>query len=212
MRVLRAVSLGVIRLLRWIAFEFLPLRVGAMGFPALATVCRLAGCGVALGILSVELRGSATSGAVMLILVWTGSALTAVLIGNCAREWTFELCSRLVTLSGHTFCRTGVTLGGRAFLEVHYPRGTWLRCEFGAAGSVYEWTDENGRCNRLETRLRLDASQGAYTSWPMIRLITAPQRGIALVGAQPVPNSRFVEKAAGSCRDRTQMKLPGTHI
>jgi hypothetical protein len=152
MRVLRAISLGVIRLLTWIAFEFLPLHVGPTGFRALATICRLAGCGVALGILSVELRGSVSSGAVMLVLVWVGSALTAVLIGNFTKEWTFELCSRLVTLSGRMFFRTGVTLGGRAFLEVHYPRGTWLRCEFGAAVSVYEWTDPNGRCNRLETK------------------------------------------------------------
>jgi hypothetical protein len=189
MRLLRAVCLGVIRLLRWIAFEFLPLRVGAGGFPGLATVCRLAGCGVALGILSVELRGSATSGAATLILFWTGSALTAVLIGNCAREWTFELCSRLVTLSGHTFCRTGVTLGGRAFLEVHYPRGTWLRCEFGAADSVYEWTDRNGRCKRLEIQPRLDSGR------KFIHIVvddpphhSASEGGIAWVEAQPVPD------------------------
>jgi hypothetical protein len=174
MQILRAVSLGVIRLLRWIAFEFLPLRLGAIGFRALATVCRLVGCGVALGILSVELRASATPGVAMLVLVWVASALTAVLIGNFAREWTFELGSRLVTSSGHTFCRTGVTLGGRAFLEIHYPGGTWLRCEFGPADSVYEWTDPNGRCNRLETRPRLNTDQSPYASSPMIRVITAP--------------------------------------
>jgi hypothetical protein len=187
MYALRAISLALIRLLTWIAFEFLPLRAEASAFRVLGTVCRLAGCGVALGILSVELRESVTTRGAMLVLVWAVSAPTAVLIGNFAKEWTFELCSRLVTLSGRTFFRTGVTLGGRAFLEVHYPRGIWLRCEFGPAGSVYEWNDANGCCNRLETEPCPDAGQSAYTLWPVIRVNKVPREG-----ALP----------AGSCRHR----------
>lgn len=184
MYALRTISLGVIRLLRWIAFEFLPLRAEARAFRVLGTVCRLAGCGVALGILSVELRESATARGAMLVLVWAGSALTAILIGNFAKEWAFELCSRLVTLSGHTFCRTGVTLGGKAFLEVHYPRGIWLRCEFGPTGSVYEWNDANDRCNRVETEPCPDTSQSAYTLWPVIRVNKVPHEGALPVQRQ----------------------------
>lgn len=58
----------------------------------------------------------------------------ALLIGNIAREWTFALCSGVATACGYKFQTKGITRGGRMFLEIHYPKGTWLRCECGADG------------------------------------------------------------------------------
>jgi hypothetical protein len=172
---LRAGSLAVTGLVRWVVFEVLPLPRSTRGDQVVAVACRLVGCGAALGILSVELQASARSHGEMLALLWAGSALTAMLIGNVAREWMFWVCTSVATWMGHAFHRDGVTLGGRTFVEIHYPTMTWVRCECGAGEFSCEWTEPTGRCHRVEVQFRANAGRNAEKWGPAIRVTTAPR-------------------------------------
>jgi hypothetical protein len=123
----------------------------------------------------VELQASAPLHGEVLALLWTGSALTAVLIGNIARELMFGVCSSVATWMGHAFHRDGVTLGGRTFLEIHYPEMTWVRCECAVDEFSYEWTEPTGRCNRVDVRFRPNSGQAMDELRPVVRVITAPR-------------------------------------
>jgi hypothetical protein len=103
--------------------------------------------------------------------------LTAVLIGNIAREWMFGVCTSVATLMGRAFYRAGVTIGGRTFLEIHYPTMTWLRCECGADGFSCEWTEPTGRCNRVDVRFRANYGRNLKKECPVIQVTTAPRLG-----------------------------------
>jgi hypothetical protein len=172
---LRAGSRIVACLVRWVLFEMLPLPLSTRGHHALGVVCRLVGCAASWGILSVALRASAASHGEMLALLWAASALTAVLIGNVAREFMYGLCASMATWLGHAFQRCGVTLGGRIFLEVHYPSRTWLRYEYGADEFSYEWTEPTGRCNRIDVLFRRTCCENGRQWRPVIRVFTAPR-------------------------------------
>ena len=63
----------------------------------------------------------------------------------------FALAQRLTNSLGYRFRREGVMLDGKRFCETHYPDGTWMRTEHGPEGTVCEWTDELGACNRIVT-------------------------------------------------------------
>lgn len=171
----RAGSRVVCCLVRWLVFEVLPLPLSTRGYHAVGAACRFVGCAASLGILSVALRASAASHGEMLALLWAASALTALLIGNIAREFMFGLCASMATWMGHAFQRCGVTLGGRIFLEVHYPSMTWLRWECGADEFSYEWTEPTGRCNRIDVRFRRACSENLKQLRPVIRVFTAPR-------------------------------------
>jgi hypothetical protein len=175
MSILRAVSRAVICLVRWITFEVLPVPMSTRGYLVVGAACRLVSCGVAFRILSVELQTSAVSHGGELALLWAASGLTALLIGNIAREWLFGVCLSIATFAGHVFHREGVTLSGRAFLEVHYPAMTWVRCEFEADEFSCEWTEPTGRCNRIDIPLRANSAGNAEKLRPEIRVTTAPR-------------------------------------
>jgi len=160
----------VICFVRWLVFEVLPLPISTRGDYVVGAACRLVACGVSIGILSVELQTSATLRGEALALLWAASALTAVLIGNVARELMFGICSSVAAWTGHAFHRDGVTLGGRTFLEVHYPTMTWARCECGADEFSYEWTEPTGRCNRIDVRFRSNSGQNATNRRTVIRV------------------------------------------
>ena len=81
--------------------------------------------------------------------------------------------------------KAAARLGGRGFLEVHGPLGTGLRCELGPAGSVYEWTELDGRCNRLAFR-RLPVRLTGL-GWPR-------DAGLAAGASAPCPK-RCVERS-----------------
>ncbi len=164
---LRTVTQRGIYCIRWAVCEFLPLPWSSGSSQIVSMACRLVGCAAALGILSVELEASAGSHGAVLAMLWAGSAVTAVLIGNVAREWTFAFCSSVATWMGHAFHRKGFTLDGLSFLEIHYPSMTWVRCEYAADELSCEWTEPTGRCNRIEVLLRP----------PAIRILTAPRTG-----------------------------------
>jgi len=159
---------------RWFALEFLPLRIAARASDIAGAVCRFVGCGVALGVLSVEIQMRAMAHGVTVTLLWFGSALTALFIGNFVREWMFAFCSRVANLCGYAFRRRGVTLGGQTFSEICYPKGTWLRCECGATGASYEWTQPDGSCNRVEVLLGARAGRKERMLPPVVRVVTAP--------------------------------------
>ncbi len=171
----RAGSWAVICLIRWIVFEVLPLPRSTRAYDFVGVACRLVGCGVAIGILSVELQASAASHGEMLVLLWAGSALTAILIGNIARELMFVICASVATVMGHAFHRDGVTLGGRTFQEIHYPTMTWARCELRADEFSYEWTEPTGRCSRVDVQFRANCAQDTRKPRPVIRVTTAPR-------------------------------------
>ena len=159
----------------WLLFEFLPLRAEEPSiFGVVGTACRLIGCGVALGILTTELQASTGCHGAELLVLRGGSALTALFIGNFAREWAFAFCAALANFFGRTFRRAGTTLDGRTFLEIHYPKGTWLRCEYSRTQLSYEWTEPNGRCNRLEARFRAVGNRNTPILQPSIRFYAAP--------------------------------------
>ena len=162
-------------LVRWVLFEVLPLPVSTRGFHLVGVVCRLVGCTVSLAILTMELRASAASHGEVLALLWAVSVLTALLIGNVAREVLFGVCSSVASLMGRKFYRDGVTFGGRSFLEIHYPTKTWLRCECVADEISCEWTDPTGRCSRLDLQLRPDSAHSAKRRQPVMRMTTAPR-------------------------------------
>ena len=82
MTILRAGSWAVICLLRWVVFEVLPLPKSTRGYHVVGATCRLVGCGVSFGILSVALQARATSHGEVLALLWAASALTALLISG----------------------------------------------------------------------------------------------------------------------------------
>jgi hypothetical protein len=154
--IFRAGYSAVVCLVRWVSFEVLPLPVSTRAYHLAGMACRLVGCGVSFGILSLEVQASATSHGELLVVLWAGSALIALLIGNIAREWMFGVCASVATWIGHAFPRDGITLGGRTFLEIHYPTKTWIRYECGAGDFSYEWTELTGRCNRVEVRFRVN--------------------------------------------------------
>jgi hypothetical protein len=158
--------------------------MGTSGCHVAAAACRLAGCGVTLGILAVELQASARLHGEALVLLWAVSALTAMLIGNIAREWMFGACSSVATLMGRAFQRDGVTLAGRTFMEIHYPTTTWVRCECGTDGFSFEWTDPSGRCNRVEVKFRANCGRNPQARRPVVRVITAPRINCSLPQAR----------------------------
>lgn len=152
MDIFRATSRAAICLVRWVSFEVLPLPLSMRSYHLVGLVCRLIGCGVCFGILSLAVQTSSTSHGKLLVALWAGSALTALFIGNIAREWMFGVCTSVATWIGHTFHREGVTLGGRTFLEVHFPAKTWIRYECGADEFSCEGTEPTGRCHRIDVR------------------------------------------------------------
>jgi hypothetical protein len=81
----------------------------------------------------------------------------------------------MANLMGRAFHRDGVTLAGRTFLEIHYPTMTWVRCECGADGFSYEWTEPTGRCNRVDVQFRAIYGRNVEKWRPVIRVITAPR-------------------------------------
>jgi hypothetical protein len=170
-----ATSRAAVCLIRWVVFEVLPVPVSTGGYQVVGAACRLISCGVTFRILSMEVQASADSHGGVWALLWMASGLTAVLIGNIAREWLFGVCSSLATFTGHSFQREGVTLSGRAFLEVHYPAMTWVRCESKADEFSCEWTEATGRCNRIDLQLRANGGGNAAILRPEIRVTTAPR-------------------------------------
>ncbi len=137
---------------RWFAREFLALAPVTAIDSRLAGVSRVLGCAVIAVSLRAELQAgllpTVPAAAIQLAL----AALTAVLFGNIAKEVALDLVARLAIWRGREFVRTGITLGGSRFWEVHFTDGTWARCETAPSQLTCEWTEPDGRCRRFELR------------------------------------------------------------
>ena len=150
---------------RWFVHEALPFAVHPPASSLIAAGCRGVGCCAMATVLYVELRNGLAPSAPLAVAQLAMSALIAVLLGNIVRECAFEVCSALTTYSGRAFFREGITVAGARFEEVHYPGGTWFRCESGSEVVTCEWTEPDGRCSQIEIRAEAEGMT-CYTSAP----------------------------------------------
>jgi hypothetical protein len=150
---LKGLATGALHALKWFVHEFLWLVIRPAAGSELAWLCRLLGCLVIAVSLRAELREGLLPNTAAAFTQFGLAAITAVLFGNVVKEFAFDLCARCVMWSGRTFVRNGLTVSGKTFCEIQFRDGTWLRCETGDASTSCEWTEPDGRCNRLELRL-----------------------------------------------------------
>ena len=151
---MRILSHGFIRAYwasRWFAYEFLAIAVGRSPSAILTSSCRVLGIVVMLAIARISLSNGLTTGALNAATQCVFIGLVAILLGNLAKETAIDLGARVMNSLGRDFSRTGATLGGNVYRETLYSDGTWIRCESGPAGTVCEWTDTSGACNRIVT-------------------------------------------------------------
>jgi len=150
---LRNLVTGGLRVLKWFVHEFLLLVIRPAAGAGLAWLCRLVGCLVTAMSLGAELREGMLPNHAAAVIQFGLAALTAILLGNVAKEVAFDLCARCVVWSGRAFVRNGLTASGKTFWEIQFRDGTWLRCEAGGASTSCEWTEPDGQCTRLELGL-----------------------------------------------------------
>lgn len=134
---------------QWLVHEFLTPGSSRDGHAVLTTGARLVGCSAICGILRVELGRGLPAGVIPAVAYMALAGVTAVMLGNLAKEMAFTMCEALVTALGRVFSRRGCSLTGRRFHELHFPDGTWVRHEQQRQRIVCEWTDRLGRCHRV---------------------------------------------------------------
>jgi hypothetical protein len=140
-----------VNLARWFGAEFLriPMRFGVV--PVLTAISRLSGIAVTGAALYLQLRGTYQLTGYVYLTQWCLAIPLALLVGNVAKECGFILAERTAAALGLDFDRRGYTLDGRRFRKTLYPDGSWTRCETSARGTVCEWTDPFGRCEKVVT-------------------------------------------------------------
>ncbi len=117
----------------------------------LGVACRLTGCAATLLLVRFALGRGVESPAALAVLQITLAGVIAVLIGNILEEVAFALSKQLMNWLGQPFARMTRTLRGRVISETYFPDGTWVRRETWKAGVVWEWTERDGSCARIET-------------------------------------------------------------
>lgn len=153
---------GAFQVLKWFVHEFLLLTIRPAAGSRFANLCRVIGCVVIVASLRVELRDGLLPDTTAAIIQAGVASLTAILLGNIAKEFAFDLFARLTLWSGRTFVRNGLTVSGGTFWEVQFRDGTWIRCETASTQATCEWTEPDGCCNRLEVR------DPASSLWPKL--------------------------------------------
>ena len=136
--------------LRWFVHEFFLLAVRPPAGSRLTSLCRVTGCLVIVLCLCVELRDGLLPSVPAAVIQLGAAGLTAILIGNVAKEFALDLCARFMVWSRRPFVRTGLTVRGTKFWEIQFRDGTWVRGETAATGTCCEWMEPDGRCNRFE--------------------------------------------------------------
>jgi hypothetical protein len=150
-RLLLSCATAGLRALQWFVHEFFPLSTRLVATSTSGSLCRLIGCIVIVVVLRAELRDGLLAGTGV-VIQFAGTGLTAILLGNVAKEFAFDLYARLVMWSGRSFVRKGKTLGGNDYYEVRRNDGTWMKCEMSSAGTFCEWTESDGRCKLIALR------------------------------------------------------------
>ncbi|HVN45297.1 MAG TPA: hypothetical protein VMT66_08585 [Steroidobacteraceae bacterium] len=138
--------------LKWFVHEFLLLTIRPTASSRFANLCRVAGCVVIVASLRVELQDGLLPNTPATIIQLGIAGLTAILLGNVAKEFAFDLSARFTMWRGQPFVRNGLTVGGTTFWEIQFTDGTWMRFEKESTQTICEWTAPDGRCNRLEVR------------------------------------------------------------
>ena len=147
---------------RWFAHEFLIIAIRRDASSVLIGVCRLIGCAAMGGVLWLTLSGGVSEGALPAAIQYVSSALLAIALGNVPRELAISVCAQAMGWCGRDFTRKGVMLNGKTYRETLHPDGTWFRCESGPEGTVCEWTDTHGACNRVVTGPRRADSKSSH--------------------------------------------------
>jgi hypothetical protein len=151
MSIMRSLSRRAYWALRWFACQFLWIG-GRSGSPAvLASLSRLAGLAVMIGLIWFTLTQSWQNDEELGFPVYLLTALVGVLFGNLAKECAISFCAGVLGWFDCDFSHRGATLDGKKYWEYFFSDGTWMRCESGPQGNVCEWTDRYGACNRVET-------------------------------------------------------------
>jgi len=151
-RLLKDLTAAAFHALKWFVHEFLLLTIRPAAGSRLAALCRVIGCLVVVVSLRAELQDGLLPGNVAAATQLGAAGLTAILFGNVAKEFAFDLAARLTNWRGHAFVRNGLTVGGNPYWQTQFRDGTWMRCETEAARMICEWTEADGRCNRLEVQ------------------------------------------------------------
>ena len=141
-------------LVRWFAVEFFSIAFAFKPSSIVTNLGRLAGVAAMLVVVRVSISPGLASGALTVMTQYVCIGALAILFGNVARELAIELGARVLGWSGREYRRTGVRLDGKIYTETLYPDGTWYRSERGPLGTVCEWTDRSGACNRIVTAPR----------------------------------------------------------
>jgi hypothetical protein len=148
----------------WLACEFLHIAGGSRASSIATSFCRVIG----VGMLVVVVRGCLSEGLALEPLVAATqcvlAAVLGVMLGNLAKEMSFGCCGHVFGWLGRDLIRTGRTLDGKIYRETLCSDGTWFRSESGPHGTVCEWTDTSGACNRIETGPRQEKTNGAMSA------------------------------------------------
>jgi hypothetical protein len=134
--------------LRWLIQEFLVIPTQLNIVSMLTSLCRLLGCSVIFGVTRVALRNGLVVGELAAVTQCCLAVMLGVLLGQLIKEAALSVCEGLMNWCGRDFWRTGVTLDGKAYDEVRYANGTWIRCEARRDAIACEWTDKSGNCYR----------------------------------------------------------------
>lgn len=136
---------------RWFGIEFLTLTPRRETSSLMSAGCRLVGCAAIGGVLWLTLSGGVAEGVAEPVIQYVGSVLLAIALGNVARELATTCCAQVMNWMGRDFTRRGATFDGKTYVETQHPDGTWIRCVCGPEGTVCEWTDTYGACNKVIT-------------------------------------------------------------
>jgi hypothetical protein len=135
----------------WFVGEFLVLPLRLELISMLTVLSRIVAVSTILGLLFVQLRAGLAQSWPAIVIQCGLCAMSAVMIGNIVKEVAFSIAERIARALERDFTRSGVTFTGKRYRFVQYVDGTWMRCESGPHGTVCEWMDTFGACNRIET-------------------------------------------------------------
>jgi hypothetical protein len=149
-RAARRIAPGVVRnLARWFTHEYLTLALRGGTAAWLQGLCRLAAWTATAALLYALLRGHMAGPAWSTVLECLTAALLAVAAGLLVQEIAYAAVTALRNWSGRDFTRTGLLRDGGSFHETHHADWSWERWQLRPSGTVYEWTDPEGRYHRV---------------------------------------------------------------
>jgi hypothetical protein len=123
-RLLTDLAKAAFHALKWFVREFLLPTIRPATGSRLATLCRVIGCVVIVATLRAELRDGLLANTTDAAIQLGVAGLTAILFGNVAKEFAFDLAARFTMWWGRALIREGLTVGGKTFWEIQLRDGT----------------------------------------------------------------------------------------